>query len=153
MSPWPGGHHSCEGSFSHSTGVRSSTRSLGSLCWTKSAGTGDSSSGCSASLASESSRVWKEFISTSGTGAPARSRSASTWRATTSRKVSPSLASISDLACVMPMLVPRPPLSLSTTARSSGPSSSGSSSKSVTSSTGSIESSGSIPVSPLSSCS
>jgi hypothetical protein len=51
------------------------------------------------------------------------------------------------------MLVPRPPLSLITTAASSGAPSGDSSSSDVTSSTGSIEDSGSIPVSPLSSCS
>ena len=60
-----------------------------------------------------------EFISTSGTRAPEASRSASTWRAIRSRNVEPSRASSSDFARVMPMLVPRPPLSFSTTAWSS----------------------------------
>ena len=48
--------------------------------------------------------------------AAAARRRSTAWRAITSRKVSPSLTSTSDLALVMPMLVPRPPLSLITTA-------------------------------------
>ena len=87
-------------------------------------------------------------MSTSGSRAPDRLRSSSTWRAITSRNVCPSLASISDLAWVMPMLVPSPPLSLSTTAWSSGASSSGSESRSWRSPTGSISDSGSMPVAP-----
>ena len=124
---------------------------FGSLCCTKSGGRSVASSDGSA--ASESSRVRKESISSSGTSAPACSRRSITWRAITSRNVSPSLASISDLAWVMPMLVPRPPLSLITTAASSGAPEADRSSSEATSSTGSIEDSGSIPVSPLSSCS
>ena len=58
-------------------------------------------------------------MSTSGSRAPERARSSSTWRAMRSRKLSPSLTSSSDLAFVIPMLVPRPPLSLMTTAWSS----------------------------------
>ena len=50
--------------------------------------------------------------------APWRSRSCRIWRAITSRKVWPSFTSSSDLAFVMPMLVPSPPFSLSTTTRS-----------------------------------
>ena len=44
----------------------------------------------------------------------------STWRTITSRNVWPSFTSSSDFALVIPMLVPSPPLSLSTTTRSSG---------------------------------
>ena len=67
-----------------------------------------------------------------------------------SRKLSPSLTSSSDFALVMPMLVPRPPFSLSTTTRSSVESlaGSGSSAASGRSSSGSISASGSVPVSP-----
>ena len=65
------------------------------------------------------SRVRKLFISTSGTRAPLRSRRRSTCWTVMSRNVCPSRASISDFGPVMPMLVPRPPLSLSTTAWSS----------------------------------
>ena len=66
-----------------------------------------------------SSRVAKLFISSSGIGAPCRSRRWSTWRAITSRNVCPSFTSSSDFAFVIPMLVPSPPFSLSTTTRSS----------------------------------
>ena len=101
---------------------------------------------------SESSRVAKLFMSTSGRRAPERSRSPRTCRAMTSRKVRPSLTSSRDLARVIPMLVPSPPLSLRTTARSSAarPSSpaSGRSSAQGASATGSISASGSTPVSP-----
>ena len=71
-----------------------------------------------ASAASESSRVAKLFISTSGSRGAGRRRSrrCRSWRAMTSRKLRPSLTGSSDLARVMPMLVPRPPLSLITTA-------------------------------------
>jgi hypothetical protein len=71
-----------------------------------------------------------------------------------SRKVCPALASISDFALVMPMLVPRPPLSLSTTAVSTiAASPSGRSSSVGRSSTGSMSLSGSIPEAPSRSCS
>jgi hypothetical protein len=63
-----------------------------------------------------SSRVAKLFISSSGMSAPLRSRRWSTCRTITSRNVSPSLTSISDFARVIPIEVPSPPLSLSTTA-------------------------------------
>ena len=60
--------------------------------------------------------------------APCCSRRCSTWRTITSRKEIPSFTSISDLARVIPMLVPSPPLSFSTTTWSSGtPSAAGSS--------------------------
>mmetsp|Transcript_77956 Transcript_77956/g.241633 ORF Transcript_77956/g.241633 Transcript_77956/m.241633 type:complete len:236 (+) Transcript_77956:551-1258(+) len=35
-SPWPGGHHSCPGSFSQSAGVMSEAVTLGALFWTNS---------------------------------------------------------------------------------------------------------------------
>ena len=93
-------------------------------------------------------------MSTSGTRAPKRSRSPSTWPTTMSRKVCPSLASISDLALVMPMLVPSPPLSFSTTAVSTiAGSPSGSSSSVGRSATGSMSLSGSIPEAPSRNCS
>jgi hypothetical protein len=76
-----------------------------------------------------------------------------TCRAVTSRKLSPSFASISDFARVIPMLVPSPPLSLSTTASSSGAPPSSSDSRSTTPSAGSISDSGSMPRSPAASCS
>ena len=62
-----------------------------------------------------------EFISTSGSRAPLRSRRSSTCSAIRSRKLRPSLTSSSDLALVMPIDVPSPPLSLMTTAWSSSP--------------------------------
>ena len=87
------------------------------------------SSAWRSSAASVSSRVAKLFISSSGMRASWRSRRCSTWRAITSRKVWPSFTSSSDFALVIPMLVPRPPFSLRTTARSrSDSSASGSSS-------------------------
>ena len=92
---------------------RSSAPSLGTLFCRKSAGTSRGRSGVprerrqrvvARGEASSSARA--------AARAPVRSRRASTWRAMMSRKVSPSLISSSDLARVMPMLVPRPPLSL-----------------------------------------
>src|SRR6201991_421359 len=75
-----------------------------------------------------------------------------TWRTMMSRNVRPSLTSTSDFGPLIPMLVPRPPLSLMTTAWSSAPpASSPASGRSLaagTSSTGSISLSGRTPVSP-----
>ena len=66
-----------------------------------------------------------------------------------SRNVGPSLTASSDFGPLIPMLVPRPPLSFTTTVRSSASramsSSSGSSAASGSSSTGSISDSGSAP--------
>jgi hypothetical protein len=123
---------------------------LGTLFWTKSSGTSARISACRSSASSDASRVEKLFISTSGSRAPVRSRRPSTWRTMMSRNVRPSLTSTSDFGPVMPMLVPRPPLSLMTTAWSmtSRASASGSSSASGTSATGSMSASGSTPVSP-----
>ena len=97
--------------------------------------------------------MWNEFISTSGIRAPLASRSDSTWRAITSRNESPSLTSSSDFARLIPIDVPSPPLSLITTASSSGASAPGSASASGRSRTGSISSSPISPDSPASSCS
>jgi hypothetical protein len=63
------------------------------------------------------------------------------------------LTSSSDLARSIPIDVPSPPLSLITTASSSGASASGSASASVSSRTGSIASSGINPEAPEASCS
>ena len=96
-----------------------------------------------------------EFISSSGSRASSASRSARTWRAMMSRKLSPSLASSSDFAALSPMLVPRPPFSRRTiafwSASRSASESWGRSSSAGSSLTGSIESSGIRPVSPASS--
>ena len=82
-------------------------------------------------------------------GAPCCSRSCRIWRAITSRKVWPSFTSSSDFAFVMPMLVPSPPFSLSTTTRSIADASPSPSSESEgTSSSGSISLSGTSPCSP-----
>ena len=92
-------------------------------------------------------------MSTSGIRAPDASRSARICSTITSRKALPSLTSSSDFARSMPIDVPSPPLSLMTTASSSGASPSGSSAASGSSVTGSMADSGSMPVSPPSSCS
>jgi hypothetical protein len=123
------------------------------LCWTKSGGTSEAISGCRPSSSSESSRVANEFMSTSGIRAPVAARRARICCTITSRKAIPSLTSTSDFARSMPIDVPSPPLSLMTTASSSGASASGSASASGRSVTGSMADSGIIPVSPPSSCS
>ena len=77
------------------------------------------------------------------------------WRTMMSKNVRPSLTSSSDLALVMPMLVPRPPLSLIITVLPSAslPPSGGSGRSAARgrSATGSMSASGSIPVAPASS--
>src|ERR687889_487039 len=64
-------------------------------------------------MSSDGPWVDDEFISTSGSRAPYRSRSPRTWVAITSRKLLPGLTSSSDFGPDRPMLVPSPPLSLS----------------------------------------
>ncbi len=98
-----------------------------------------------------SSEVRKLFMNMSGSGTSYRSRRASTCRAITSRKVSPGRTSSSDLARSMPIEVPSPPLSLITTVRASAsraasPGTSASASAGMSS--GSIDDSGTMPVSP-----
>ena len=63
-------------------------------------------------MASDSSRVRKEFIRTSGSSTPYSVRSARVCRAMMSRKDSPSLTTSADFGPVMPIEVPSPPLSL-----------------------------------------
>ena len=154
MSPWPGGHHSSSGSCGHFTGIRPSGHSFGSAFWMKSSGspsTGRSGvlrRGCRATPRD----VRKEFISTSGSSTPHRSRSASTCSAMMSRKVRPSLTSSADFAPVMPMPVPRPPLSLMTAVFDSAARASSSvtftSPRVWISPSGSMESSGIVPCAP-----
>ena len=111
----PGGHHSRSGSSGHATGARSSARSLGSAFWRKSSGSPSTGEVVvAASTSSDWSRVRNEFIRMSGTCTPYCSRSASTCRATTSRKVRPSRTSSTDFGPESPMHVPSPPLSLTT---------------------------------------
>ena len=95
----------------------------------------------------------KLFISTSGSRIRWRRRSASVCRAMTSRNDSPSRASTSDLGPVIPIVVPSPPLSLTTTARpsASGSAASGRSAAFSTLRTGSSSASGSAPEDPASS--
>ena len=69
---------------------------------------------------SVSSLVRKLSMNSSGSRTSCCSRSASTCRAMTSRKVSPSRTSSSDLARSRPIDVPSPPLSLMTTVRREG---------------------------------
>ena len=92
-------------------------------------------------------------MKTSGSVTPCSRRAASTCRAMMSRKLSPSRTSSSDFARSRPIEVPSPPFSLTTTvpARPSvGVCSGRSTSASAGMSTGSIDDSGIIPVSPLS---
>ena len=140
------------GSAGQLAGVRSSARSLGSLFWRKSSGRSASSSpSYDASAESVSSRVRKLSMNSSGSRTSYFFRSASTWRAITSRKVNPSRTSSSDLARSSPIDVPSPPLSLITTvdaSASAATSSATSTSASASMSSGSIVPSGTIPVSP-----
>jgi hypothetical protein len=151
MSPCPGGHHSSDGSGGQLTGVRSSSRSLGSLVCRKSSGRSPPMSGYAPSASSVSSRVRYESMNISGSRTPCRRRSDSTCRTMMSRKLRPSLTSSSDLARSIPIEVASPPLSLTTTVRSSArvPSSSLCAAVSRAGlSSGSMVDSGTMPVSP-----
>ena len=155
-SPWPGGHHSRSGSAGHSTGLRSSVRSLGSRFCRKSSGSPSTRrSGYAASAASVSSRVRKLFIRTSGSRAPVAARATSTCSAMRSRNVRPPRTRTSDLARSMPIDVPSPPLSLRTavtaSARRPASSSTSRSARYGTRVRGVTSSSAMMPVSPDSS--
>ncbi len=118
MSAWPGGHHSREGFSGQRTGTRAAGSSLGTRCWENDSGRppGLPKPGRPRAMAaSESASVEKLFISSKGRGARQRWRRNSICRTMMSRKVRPFLATMRDLACSRPMLVPRPPLSLRTT--------------------------------------
>ena len=92
----------------------------------------------------------------SGVRTPCRSRSASTCRAMMSRKLSPSRTGSADFGPLIPMLVPSPPLSLMTTvwpsASATAASSGRTSSRCTTSVSGSMLSSGMVPVAADRSC-
>mmetsp|Transcript_52794 Transcript_52794/g.141396 ORF Transcript_52794/g.141396 Transcript_52794/m.141396 type:complete len:236 (-) Transcript_52794:431-1138(-) len=62
-SPWPGGHHSCPGSFSQVAGERSAAATFGALFCTNSRSAPVPSSGYSAKAARVSAEVEKEFMS------------------------------------------------------------------------------------------
>ena len=110
----PAGTTPGSGSSGHSTGPRSSARSLGSLFCRKSSG---SPSTAQAGVRREdlerllpgAERVHQQQRRSAPRAAGA---SASTWRAMMSRKLSPSRTGSADFGPLMPMLVPRPPLSL-----------------------------------------
>ena len=101
-----------------------------------------------------STDVRKLFMNISGNGASWARRRWSTCRAMTSRNDQPLRTQSRLFARSMPMDVPRPPLSLITAVRRSAAdasSSSMSTSASDSMSSGSIEDSGMMPVSPCSS--
>ena len=137
-------------------GCRSSTRIFGSLFWRKSAGRSDAMLRVLLERGERVLAACRRSPSARAAGARrAAERSSRIWRTMMSRKEWPSLTSSSDFAFSIPMLVPRPPLSLITTVRSSASAStsSGSDSASGMSSSCSRSASGSIPDSPATSCS
>ena len=116
----PAGTTRAPGSGGHSTGCRSSTRIFGSLFWRKSAGRSEAMLRV---LLERGERVLAGGERVHQHERQARAVLASAARGSgatmMSRKVWPSLTSSSDFAFSIPMLVPRPPLSLITTVRSS----------------------------------
>ena len=106
-------------------------------------------------MSSDCSEVLNEFIRMRGSSTPHCSRSESTCWAMMSRKVRPSLTSSADLAPLIPMLVPSPPLSLITavwlSARRASSSETSTSPRPWMSRSGSMVSSGIVPCAPSSS--
>ena len=116
MSPWPGGFHSESGSMGHSTGLKSSFRTLGNLCCKKDRGISENRLGYLLRNFILSSCVLKLFMSTRGIFITCFSLWLRICLAIISRKFNPSFTSIRDLAFDRPILVPRPPFNFIITA-------------------------------------